>query len=92
MKLSELKPCENCGGPVAPVFYRVTVEQVMIGPEAANRVLGLNMMFGGDALGLAETFAPDDVTLVLQTNATVLCSDCAMTIALGQVLFDDDSS
>lgn len=92
MKLSELKPCEICGGPVAPVFYRVTVEQVMIDPEAANRVLGLNMMFGGNALGLAETFTPDDVTLVLQTNATVLCSDCATTIALGQVLFDDDSS
>lgn len=95
MKISELIPCANCGGPVAPVFYRVTVEQIMIDPTSANRVLGLNTMFGGRALGLAEIFAPDDVTVTLQTNMTILCSDCAATIGLGQVLFgwpDDQAS
>lgn len=87
MKLSELTPCAICGGKIAPVFYRVTVEQMMIDPTAANQVLGLNTMFGG-ALRLAEAMAPrDDVTLELQKNTTVLCGDCAVTVSLNRVLY-----
>jgi len=87
MKLSDLKPCSICGGKIAPLFYRVTVEQIMIDPKATNQVLAMNTMFGG-ALGLAEVFAPADVTLKLQENTTILCGDCAQTISLVRVLFD----
>lgn len=51
MKLSELKLCAVCDGPIGMLFYRVTVDQMMIDAKAANQVLGLNTMFGGAALG-----------------------------------------
>lgn len=90
MKLSDLTPCATCGGPIAPLFYRVTVEQILLDATAANQVLGLNTMFGG-RLRLAEAMAPnDDVTKMLQTNSVILCSDCAASIALGEILFGVD--
>ena len=87
MKLSELKPCENCGKSIYPIFYRVTVEQIMVDARAANRVLALDKFFGG-ALGVAEVFAPDDsVTIPFQENSVILCNDCAMVVSLASVLF-----
>ena len=59
MKISELKPCENCGGKIAPVFYRVTVEQIAVDGNAVARMLGLSAMLNG-SLGVAEVFAPID--------------------------------
>ena len=91
MKISELKPCSVCGGPIAPLFYRVTVEQIMFDSTATNQVLGLNMMFGGNALRLAEAMAPnDDVTYPLQTNTVALCQECATTIPLAEILLGVD--
>lgn len=92
MKLSELKLCAVCGGPIGMLFYRVTVDQMMINANAANRVLGLNTMFGGSALRLAETFVDDDVTMELQKNTTILCADCAYSISLVTVLLGVESS
>lgn len=87
MKLSELKPCSLCGGKIAPIFYRVTVEQMTFDATAVNQVIGLSTMFGG-ALGLAEAMAPrDDVTQKMQENTVVLCGDCAYTVSLVRVLF-----
>lgn len=93
MKLSELKLCAVCDGPIGMLFYRVTVDQMMIDAKAANQVLGLNTMFGGAALGLAEALAPnDDVTIQLQTNTTILCADCAYSISLVTVLLGVEKS
>lgn len=90
MKLSDLKPCAICGGKIAPLFYRVTIEQMMIDAAAANQVIGLNTVFGG-ALRLAEAMAPnDDVTLKLQENTVILCGDCAYTVSLVRVLFSNE--
>lgn len=58
MKLSELRPCDCCGGKIAPHFYVVRLSQAMVMAKEANAVLGLAQMFGG-ALGLAEVVAPD---------------------------------
>lgn len=92
MKLSELELCTVCGGPIGMLFYRVTVDQIMINAKAANRVLGLNAMFGGSALRLAEAFIDDDVTMELQKNTTILCVDCAYSISLATVLLGVESS
>jgi hypothetical protein len=68
------------------IFYRVSADQMMIDSNAANQVLGLNVIFGG-RLGLAEAMAPtDDVTMNLQTNTTFVCDACAYTISLARVL------
>jgi len=59
MKLSDLRPCDSCGGKIAPIFYIVKSNIALIDARAANRILGLNQMFGGGAPGLAKVFSPD---------------------------------
>ena len=84
MKLSELRPCDSCGGKIAPVFRIVTCDLAAINPSEANRVLGMNQFFGGHALGLAEVFSGrDPVKLASEEAATeslqqrlFLCMDC----------------
>ena len=63
MKLSELKPCALCGGPLVArqglaTWYVLRVSQAMVSPRAASQVMGLSQIFGG-SLGLAEVLAPD---------------------------------
>lgn len=91
MKLSEMTPCAICGEMIAPLFYRVKVEQIMIDSTAANQVLGLTTMFGG-ALGLAEAMAPnDDVTMTLQSNSGLVCDECFYDSSLAlRILFRED--
>ena len=59
MKLSALRPCDACTGVLVPQFYVVRVSLALFNPRAVNAVLGVNTMFGGRALGLAEVMAPD---------------------------------
>lgn len=91
MKLSELTPCIHCGGPVAPLFYRVSIEQCLIDATAANQVLGLVTMFGGH-LAAAEAMAPNDnVTMTLQSNSGLVCQDCLLkSEAMVQIMFPGD--
>lgn len=59
MKLTELRPCDKCRGPIEKGFYVIEFSQAMVNPRAANEVLGLAQMFGGiSGLGIAEAFAP----------------------------------
>jgi hypothetical protein len=58
MKLSELKPCAVCEGKIAPLWYVVRFSMAMISPRAANGVMGLAQIFGGN-LALAEVMAPE---------------------------------
>ena len=66
MKLSDLKPCAVCGGPLPPIWYVVRASMAMLNERAARGVLGLNTIFGGQALALAETMAPaaDEAVMV----------------------------
>jgi len=58
MKLSDLRPCDNCGGNISPTFYVVRTTLAIITP-AANQVLGLHQYLGGKSLALAEVMAPE---------------------------------
>jgi hypothetical protein len=58
MKLSELRPCDVCGGKLAPSFYVLRMSIALISPTPTNQVLGLAQYFQGN-LGLAEVFAPE---------------------------------
>lgn len=92
MKLSELTPCAICGGPIAPLFYRIRVEQMMVDANAANRYLALTTMFGGSS-ALANLFSDNDNgTLLLQENSVLICSDCAATRYIAEVLFTVDET
>ena len=85
MKLSELRPCDNCGGIIAPQFYVVRTSLAIIDAQAANATLGLTQMFNG-ALGLAEAMSPmpDAVKIAGEFDKSLwvedfLCRDCFMT-------------
>lgn len=58
MKLSEVRPCDNCGGPIVPIFYVVRTSIAVFNPDTVNQNLGLMRMFRG-SLALAETFSSD---------------------------------
>lgn len=98
MKLSELRPCDNCGGKIAPTFYVVRVSLALFDPRATNTQLGLVQMFGGagnGALALAEIMGPTpDVVQIagdkkkeLRTELFI-CQDCALMkpVNLGELL------
>lgn len=82
MKLSDLRPCDNCGGKIAPQFYVVRFSLALINADVANQTLGLTQMLGG-SLALAEVFASgkDAVIIAGEKDKTLLdeiylCSDC----------------
>lgn len=67
MRISEIRPCDNCGGHLATGSYAIDVSLVVVNPQAVRQVVGLMTMFNG-ALGLAEAFAP-------QPDAVVIAGD-----------------
>lgn len=82
MKLSQLRPCDKCGGSINPTFYVVRSSQAMILANHANTVMGLSQMFRGN-LALAEAMAPQpEVVVVLGDedknlqNEIILCQRC----------------
>jgi len=91
MKLSELRPCDSCNGPLtgknamrSMTWYVVRVSQAMLNPRAANEVLGMTQYFQG-ALGMAEimTPRPDEAVMILGDKEPqlmtelFLCLECA---------------
>ena len=75
MKASELRPCDNCGGPLVPAPYRVRISQGMFNARATNTVMGLTQHFRGH-LGLAEVFAPEpEVLLFFEDKEPALCTE-----------------
>lgn len=83
MKLSDLRPCDNCGGSFkGGMFQVIRMSLAFVNPTAAQQVLGLTQYFGG-ALGIAEAMAPEPNAVVIgmdkerQTMTEVfLCHDC----------------
>lgn len=94
MKLSELRPCDGCGGPIAPLFHVLTYTPAVIDATPANQVLGLLQYFGGKAIGLAEVMAPAaDEAVKLGSDkhpdmkvTLFLCTDCYVRKSVGEVM------
>lgn len=82
IKLSEIRPCDNCGGKIAPIFLVVEIKTAVFNERNVNAVLGVNQIFGGRALRLAEVMAPgaDDAVEVLENEESVtklfICQRC----------------
>ena len=82
MKLSEIRPCDNCGGVIVPIFYVVRTSIAVFNADATNEMLGLARMFRG-SLALAETMGsqPEAVKIGGEENKELwveiyLCQDC----------------
>jgi hypothetical protein len=85
MKVSELRPCDNCAKAIAPAFYVVRFSQALINAQAVNEFMGMHQFFGGRAsAALVENFAPAsaDAALVLGDKdkdletELFICQDC----------------
>ena len=85
MKVRELRPCDGCGGPLAPVFSVVTLEPHVVDTRAVRSLVGLAEVLGGverpGALAVAEALAPDDQ--VTKTDAKLAeeyfaCTRCGV--------------
>lgn len=83
MKLSEIRPCDKCGGPIAPIFQVVRMSIAVFDPAAVNQTLGIHRMFGGKALRLAEAMSPQPECVTVGSDKEpeletllLLCQSC----------------
>lgn len=87
MKLSQLRPCDKCGGELVPVFYVVRACPAVIDQRATQSVLGVAGILGGlrrpGALGVAECLAPESDCVVVSGekdpglwSELFLCTEC----------------
>lgn len=76
MNLSELRPCDHCGKHVAPIFFRLTVEQHVINQNAVREYAGLATMFG--SAPLADVFGSygNRATEPASKAELLLCTAC----------------
>lgn len=75
IEVKELRPCDFCGGPIAPCF-RVVESKFAVIAQGARQVLGLNVM--GLPPEVALVMGPSDGAEVLEENITKLfcCNHC----------------
>lgn len=85
MKVSELRPCDKCGGKIYPAFHVVRTSLALIKPQAVNQFMGMHQFFGGRApAALVENFSPESADAVIVAgdddpvlmNEFFICSDC----------------
>lgn len=77
MKLDDLRPCDACGGPVNPVFFRLVVKQMVVNQDAVRERVGMAQFFGGNDR-LASVFdARGDLAVGMAQQQTLhLCCSC----------------
>lgn len=91
MKLSEMRPCDCCGGPVmphVPLFHVFHYEHLVLKADEVRRVDGILAQWGKTLmtatkheLSVAETFVGGDVTEVFTEERDVrCCMECAMPL------------
>lgn len=58
-KLSDIRPCDNCAGPVGLIFYIIRFSLVVVNRRAVEEFAGMHQFFGGRAsTALVENFSP----------------------------------
>lgn len=79
MRLSDLRPCDNCGGKLEPHFYVVRYSLAFIGNEA-NMTLAMAQHF--NSLEIAEVMSPgNEIKIAGEENAELweelfICQNC----------------
>jgi len=83
MKLTEIRPCDSCGGKIAPQFYVLRLSLAMFKPSAVNSTMGIAQITG--SLAIAETLSPDPEVVTVMGDEDkrlwmelYLCPDCCM--------------
>jgi len=85
LKLSEVRPCDCCGGKLVPFFQHIQIRHAIFNPRNVNGVLGVMQMWGktnAQALAVAESMAPGSeaaVEVLDELDATTtlfICNEC----------------
>ena len=85
MKITELRPCANCNGFVAPIGYVVKVSQMITTPQARKDIGGIEMMHGNVELADAMGMIREDTVKILGDekgfgwDQFFLCQDCGIS-------------
>ncbi|SRR6266403_1868579 len=90
--LSKTRPCDFCGGKIAPIFYVIEIKHAFFG-QGTNETLGMFQFFGGGTrndgqdgkrFAIAEMFAPNsDRAIVVSEDERIntqlfVCQKCFM--------------
>lgn len=82
MKARDIRACDSCKKPIAPIFYRVTVEIGAFQADAVNRLMGTTQILGGisnpGAMTIANVMTGDEALVKLDTfeAPALLCPTC----------------
>lgn len=84
--ISELRPCDHCGGNLQKPFRIIEIRLAMLKPDAINEQLGMAQMMGlgrpenrSAAFAIAEVMGArgDDVVAVMEEDEEIwICYDC----------------
>lgn len=82
MKAADIKKCCFCDKGVGhvgiPIFYRVTVQSMVLDGRAIQQVAGAEMMMGNVALARVLGPDPDIARGVGEPSTALVCHTCAM--------------
>jgi hypothetical protein len=89
MKPEGLRPCDQCAGKIAPIFYVVRVSMAMVNARAVNALMGTALVLGGsaEALAIARHMSPcEEIATVFGEenpelwHELLLCQKCEMSV------------
>lgn len=89
ISIDDIRPCDNCGGPIAPIFIVLDVRSAAFDADNLNSVLGTAQILGGinkpGAMEIAKVMSSggDAVAKIIdepQNTARIyLCIQCSCT-------------
>lgn len=97
-KLTDLRPCDACGGPVGLQFYTVRLSLTLVKADAVNQFMGMHQFFGGRAsIPLIENFAPAAAEAVVVAGdrdpslmtECVICQGCYLDAPIDLALLTE---
>ena len=82
MKLSELRRCDGCGGPVAPLFYVVRLAAASVSKDTGLTADGHAKVFAGEDGSLGGAAEPP------YERTLLICHQCVLfrQVNLGEML------
>lgn len=83
MKLTEIRPCDHCGGPISPMFHVLSCDVGGVNPKKTARAIAAAELCGSfrlaEAIGMTEdpiVLASDDPATAPLAHRLFLCNDC----------------
>jgi len=86
MNITDIRPCDCCGGKIAPAFYRASIEHMLINFNVIQQHAGLAAMLGSPGLATVMGDGSDAAQAVSSEKDIIVCQLCALEKPLARVL------